>query len=81
LSREIYESLIKQGISVIIDDRDERAGVKFNDADLTGAPVLVVVGERNVKEGFVELRIKDRNVKERIPVSTLYDRLKEAIDS
>jgi prolyl-tRNA synthetase len=50
------------GISVLFDDRDERAGVKFNDADLIGCPVCVTVGEKGLKEGMVEL--KSRKVKE-----------------
>jgi prolyl-tRNA synthetase len=41
---------------VLYDDRDERAGVKFNDADLLGIPLRVVVGERGLKNGTVELK-------------------------
>lgn len=52
----IYEELNRQGVETIIDDRDERAGVKFKDADLIGIPVRVVVGERNLKEGKVEIK-------------------------
>jgi prolyl-tRNA synthetase len=44
------------GVSVLFDDRDERAGVKFNDADLIGCPVRVTVGEKALKEGMVELK-------------------------
>ena len=52
----IYSSLTKAGLDVLIDDRRERPGVKFNDADLLGAPYQVIVGERNLEQGFVELR-------------------------
>lgn len=53
---EIYHSLNGAGISVLFDDREERAGVKFNDADLIGCPIRVTVGEKGLKEGMVELK-------------------------
>jgi prolyl-tRNA synthetase len=55
-AEEIYSTLRGAGISVLLDDRDERAGVKFNDADLIGCPVRVTVGEKALKEGMVELK-------------------------
>jgi len=58
----LYESLCSAGRDVLIDDRDERAGVKFKDADLIGIPKQVVIGERGLKEGVVE--VKDRRTKE-----------------
>lgn len=56
----IYESLKKAGVEVLLDDRDERAGVKFKDADLIGSPVRVTVGERNLKQGLVEIKERKR---------------------
>jgi prolyl-tRNA synthetase len=53
---ELYQSLQRAGISVLFDDREERAGVKFNDADLIGCPLRVTVGEKGLKEGMVELK-------------------------
>jgi prolyl-tRNA synthetase len=53
---EIYATLQNAGIAVLFDDRDERAGVKFNDADLIGCPLRVTVGEKNLKGGMVELK-------------------------
>ncbi len=55
-AEEIYSTLQSAGISVLFDDRDERAGVKFNDADLIGYPFRVTVGEKALKEGMVELK-------------------------
>jgi len=52
----LYETLKKAGLSVLYDDRDERAGVKFNDADLIGCPVRITVGEKNLEKGLVELK-------------------------
>ncbi len=57
-AEEIYNALQNVGISVLFDDRDERAGVKFNDADLIGCPVRVTVGEKSLKEGMVELKVR-----------------------
>ncbi|CAG1017026.1 Proline--tRNA ligase [Anaerolineales bacterium] len=53
---EIYNQLQAAGISVLFDDRDERAGVKFNDADLIGCPIRVTVGEKALQNGMVELK-------------------------
>lgn len=66
-AEEIYTELQGAGISVLFDDRDERAGVKFNDADLIGCPIRVTVGEKGLKEGMVEL--KGRTAKEKKFVS------------
>lgn len=57
-AKKIYEELTAKGVEVLFDDRDERAGVKFNDADLIGIPKQIVLGERNLAQGKVE--IKDR---------------------
>ena len=54
----IYNELQAAGIEVILDDRDERAGVKFKDADLIGVPVQLVVSERNLKENQIEAKVR-----------------------
>lgn len=54
----IYRQLQGQGIEVLLDDRDERAGVKFKDADLIGIPLRVTVGPKRLQEGQVELRVR-----------------------
>jgi len=56
---DLYADLTAAGIDVLYDDRDERAGVKFHDADLLGVPVRVVVGHRGLKSGTVELKRRD----------------------
>jgi len=56
VAAELYESLQKAGITVLFDDRDERAGVKFNDADLIGCPMRVTVGERGLQNNSVEVK-------------------------
>lgn len=66
-AEDIYRDLEGSGLEVLYDDRDERAGVKFKDADLIGIPRQVIVGERNLKEGLVE--VKDRRTREAVKVS------------
>ena len=51
----LYDALVKEGIEVLFDDRDERPGVKFNDADLIGLPYRLTVGPKGLAEGRVEL--------------------------
>ncbi|MGE5397880.1 MAG: proline--tRNA ligase [Chitinophagales bacterium] len=60
-AEEIYFALQKAGIDVLYDDRDERAGVKFKDADLIGIPIRITVGPRSLKEGKVELKVRGKN--------------------
>ncbi len=58
LAETLYASLQDAGIEVLWDDRDERAGVKFNDADLIGAPYHLVIGDKGLAQGQVELKIR-----------------------
>ncbi|KAF0208111.1 MAG: prolyl-tRNA synthetase family [Actinobacteria bacterium] len=67
VAEAIWRELAKAGVEVIIDDRDERAGVKFNDADLIGWPYQVVVGKKGVAAGVVE--VKTRATGERVEVA------------
>ncbi|MDD5225867.1 MAG: proline--tRNA ligase, partial [Candidatus Omnitrophica bacterium] len=55
-AEKIYEELTMAGKDVLFDDRDERAGVKFNDADLIGIPTQIIIGERSLKEDKVEVK-------------------------
>ncbi len=57
----IEAELIKQGVEVLVDDRDERPGVKFKDADLIGIPLRVVIGEKNLPKVEVKLRREKEN--------------------
>ena len=56
MAEELYLGLLDAGYEVLLDDREERAGVKFKDADLIGAPIRVAVGARGMKNGIVELK-------------------------
>ncbi len=79
IASNLYNTLNQEGISVLLDDRDDRAGVKFKDADLFGSPIYVVIGERNLKEGCVELRVRDRDSIEKVEVDSIESRVLEAI--
>jgi prolyl-tRNA synthetase len=71
-ARELYDRLDSGGVEVLWDDRDERAGVKFNDADLIGAPFQVIISEKGLAQGVVE--VKERRtgaVKTMAPKDTL----------
>jgi prolyl-tRNA synthetase len=68
VAEKLYHDLKGKGMDVLMDDRDERAGVKFKDADLIGIPTQIILGEKNLKEGLVE--IKDRKTKETVKVKT-----------
>jgi prolyl-tRNA synthetase len=64
-AEELYAALEEKGFEVLLDDRDERAGVKFKDADLIGIPWRVVIGEKNLKEGCVEIKERKTGVVEK----------------
>ncbi len=58
MARRIYRALLDAGVEAVLDDRDERPGVKFKDADLVGYPLRVTVGSKAVASGEVELRLR-----------------------
>jgi len=58
VAETIYLKLQRKSVEVIIDDRKERAGVKFNDADLVGYPIRVNIGKKNLENGEVEIVIR-----------------------
>src|SRR5258706_2223694 len=79
-AKELYISLQNAGISVLFDDRDERAGVKFNDADLIGCPVRVTVGEKGLQEGMVELKLRKVKENQLVPVENIVEKLKSILE-
>ncbi len=59
---EIYHKMLDRNLEVLLDDRNERAGVKFNDADLIGIPLRITIGEKSLKEGKVEVKTRGGKV-------------------
>lgn len=56
VTKNLYDEMTKRGIEVLWDDRNERAGVKFNDADLIGAPFQVTIGEKGLAQGSIDIK-------------------------
>ena len=69
----IYDACWAHGVEAMLDDRDERPGVKFKDADLLGLPVRVTVGNAFVKEGLVEVRSRKTRQESRVPKDKVID--------
>jgi prolyl-tRNA synthetase len=75
----IYISLMEKGVEVIFDDRDERAGVKFKDADLIGIPLRVTIGPKRLAEGNVEVRLRHSGEVKIVPCNEVVDFLVNTI--
>jgi prolyl-tRNA synthetase len=69
VAQGFYHALAASGTSVLFDDRDARAGVKFNDADLIGCPLRVTIGERDLAIGMVELKARKAGSMQKIPLA------------
>ncbi|MBW2189885.1 MAG: proline--tRNA ligase [Deltaproteobacteria bacterium] len=65
---ELYDSLRAEGVEVLLDDRPERPGVKFKDADLLGIPVRITIGSRGLKQGTVELKKRTDSESQDVPM-------------
>jgi prolyl-tRNA synthetase len=68
IGNELYDVFKNAGIDVVLDDRDERAGVKFNDMDLLGVPLRITVG-KTVDQDMVELKVRGEKDSKLIPIS------------
>lgn len=68
----IYEELKKAGVEAVIDDRNERPGVKFKDADLIGYPLRVVVGPKTLAEGKLEVKVRRTGEVQMLPIDIDY---------
>jgi prolyl-tRNA synthetase len=79
-TEEFYNKLQDADVSVLFDDRDDRAGVKFNDADLIGPPIRVTVGERGLKEGMVELKPRKDKDKQLVSVDKIVEKIKTILN-
>lgn len=79
IANKLYDMCNQAGISVLLDDRDERAGVKFNDMELIGLPIRVTVGKK-VTEGIVEFKISNGEVEE-ISIDQVVNKIQDVIKS
>lgn len=83
VAEELYDGLRRQGVEVLLDDRDERPGSKFKDADLIGLPLRITLGARGLKEGTVELQVRSSGERQMLPlgeaVNLLVERVRQAL--
>jgi prolyl-tRNA synthetase family II len=78
-AESLYADLRAAGADAVIDDRDERPGVKFKDAELTGIPLRVAVGSRDLADGLVEVVSRSTGEKERVPVDQVVKYVQEML--
>jgi prolyl-tRNA synthetase len=76
---EIYQELQAAGLDALLDDRDERPGVKFRDGELTGIPCRVSIGARDLADGVVEVTGRASGEKDRVPVADVVARVRELL--
>jgi prolyl-tRNA synthetase len=79
-SDAIYDGLKRDGIEVLFDDREERAGVKFNDADLIGLPLRLTVSKKSLEKGGVELKRRSGGEAVIVPVEEIVYRVMGELD-
>ena len=75
VSEKIYDDLSKMGIETLLDDRKERPGVKFNDADLIGIPLRITIGSKSLKNKIVEARIRKTGEEIEIPLKSAVEKI------
>jgi prolyl-tRNA synthetase len=76
---KLYVDLQETGIDVLLDDRDERPGVKFKDADLVGIPLRVTIGPKTLEKGRVELRRRREGQTEEVPLGEVINKINSII--
>ena len=79
VAEQLGEAIERQGFDVLFDDRKERPGVKFKDADLLGIPVRVAVGERSLAEGVVEVKLRRSDEVLKVPVGEVAERVGDIV--
>ncbi len=80
-AEQLYTDLHDAGIDVLLDDRDERAGVKFNDADLIGLPLRLTVSKKSLEKGGVELKRRDQDSIRVIPMAEVVSQVQSEIQT
>jgi prolyl-tRNA synthetase len=78
---QLYQELQQRGVDALLDDRDERPGVKFKDADLIGIPLRVTLGAKGLDKGCVEVRRRRDGTVQEIPIEQAADRIQGAIQA
>lgn len=76
-AESLYDELIGSGFEVLLDDRDERGGVKFKDADLIGIPIQIIVGDRGLTQNEIEIKVRQSGQRLTAPLDGLVAACKE----
>jgi prolyl-tRNA synthetase len=79
-AEQVYRDLWAAGMDTLLDDRDERPGVKFKDADLIGIPFRITIGKKALAQGKVELRNRKKKEIELVEISKIADVVKEELE-
>jgi len=79
VSEQLEKELESQGIEVLVDDRDERPGVKFKDGDLWGIPIRISIGKKGLAENKVEWKLRGQKEMEMVPVEGVLAKIKQEI--
>jgi prolyl-tRNA synthetase len=79
-AENLYNSIKALGIDVIFDDRDERAGVKFKDAELIGIPLRITIGQKNLSQGNVELKIRKTGENKLYSLQEIVQKIKQIVE-
>jgi prolyl-tRNA synthetase len=74
---EIYDQFCEAGLEVLLDDRSETPGVKFNDADLIGVPIRLTIGKRSLEKGEIELKLRRDTKRTSVPVDEIVNKCVE----
>jgi prolyl-tRNA synthetase len=80
-ANELYNTLVQSGFTVLWDDRDERVGVKFNDADLIGNPLQVMVGKKGLARGCYEYKIRKDGTKGDFPCTEVIEKVSALLET
>ncbi len=79
VAENIYAGLNERGVEVFMDDRDERPGVKFKDADLMGLPVRLIIGQKGIKAGQIELVVRKTKEKKEIKTAGALEAIEQVL--
>jgi prolyl-tRNA synthetase len=79
VAEQLHDELTAAGVDVLLDDRDHRPGVKFKDGDLIGIPLRVVIGDRGLKDGQLEIKWRDKKEAEMLPLSDATKKIAELV--
>ncbi len=79
MAEDLHKDLISRGVEVLLDDRDERAGVKFKDADLLGIPIRITIGKKSLEQKALEFKLRREKESEMVPLEKIVAKVKDTI--